>query len=380
MFKSIFLSFSVFVTLAACNKDVDVKFHSKPHHLSTGLQTIMNKYIAMGIPGIQVTVLDADGWYSGGAGYANLEAKDKIKADSTTWIFSITKTYTAALVMMSRDKNLLNLDKSIANYLPVNAISAIKNSNRITVRQLLNHSSGIVNFIELPEYLQWQFTDPLHQPSVSDILEMVRGKDVMFEPGADSYYSNTNYLLLGLILEKVNGKPYVELLRSEILTQLHLSHTLIQPTPSIMQLLGFPQYFADLDASGQLHNVSPWNNALGQASLGWGGIAARPSDVVRFYRALVSGKLVSLSSLTEMQQYKGDYGLGIEAYMYSDGRTQFGHEGDGVGNSTMILYIPKSNAFVFINCTVGRQLPTPYLQKIVELKNEVNEFVIKSAK
>ncbi len=346
------------------------------HPLKTGLQEIIDKYIEQGIPGLQVVVRDKDGWFITQGGYSNLENKTLLKGNNETWLFSITKTYTAALIMKLRENNQINLDsRPIMQYLPAAISAKLKGSDKITIRMLLDHSSGVVNFLDLDEFRERQFSDPTKQPTDQELLDMVYKVQPMFEPGTQTYYSNTNYLLLGIILQQLTGKSYESLLRSQIIEPLQLQHTFYNLTHS--QLSGFPNYYIDPNGNGQVQNGTAWNNALGMNSRYWGGIAARPTDVILFYDALVKGRVVNAASLQEMQQFKNDYGLGIESYQYKQGSAvQFGHEGDGVGNSTMILYVPSSHAFIFINCTVGRQLPGPFLKKIIDLKNELCSYVV----
>ena len=347
------------------------------HPLKGGMQAIIDKWIGEGVPALQVVVKNKNGWLIARGGYASKESQTPISGDGTTWIFSITKTYTAALIMKLKERGQLDLDKPVKQYLPSSIATKLKNSQKVTVRNLLNHSSGIVNFLELDQYRARQFADPLHQPTISEILDMVYPEDPQFEPGSATHYSNTNYLLLGVILEKLTGKSYASLVRSEIIEPLKLEHTYLSLSAAQIASLKFPQYYFDPAGDGQLANGTSWNNAAGNASSSWGGIAARPTDVILFYEALTNGKVVKHQSLSEMQQYQNDFGLGIESYQYQPGSTlQFGHEGDGVGNSTMILYAPASKAFIFINCTAGRQLPGPYLDKIIDLKNELCAYVV----
>ena len=147
--------------------------------------------------------------------------------------------------------------------------------------------------------------------------------------------------------------------------------------------LKFPNYYFDATGSGQLQNVTTWNHYLGNASYGWGGIAGTPVDAILFYEALMKGKVVKQSSLQQMTDwFQGEdadtpnYGLGIEYWQFLEGSTpQRGHEGDGVGNSTMILYVPDNNTYLFINCTAGRLVPGPFLFKITDFKNELGKYV-----
>jgi D-alanyl-D-alanine carboxypeptidase len=353
------------------------------HPMKGSLQTIIEKYVAKGLPGVQVAVKNKDGWYFTSGGYTKIEDKSLFHPHTPTWLFSITKTYTASLVMKQKEKGRINLDATINQYLPAAALNNVTGTDKITVRMLLNHSSGLVNFTELPAYQISQFNNPTKQPSINDILAMIKGKALISTPGEEYNYCNTNYLLLTLIVEKVSGSSFQQLLQEEIIAPLHLQHTYFAPTDERTTLLGFPNYYIDRHGNEQLENATTWNHAIGAACAGWGGIASTPSDAILFYEALMNGQVVGGSSLQEMKTwFKGksstepNYGLGLEYFQYATGTTpQMGHEGDGIGNSTMLLYIPDNDTYLFMNITVGRQLQGPYLFKITDFKNELSKYV-----
>ncbi len=352
------------------------------HPMKDSLQWLVNKYVSDGIPGLQVAVRNTQGFYVASGGYANTEQQRAWEPCTPSLLFSITKTYTAALIMKYRDKGLIDLNKPITAYLDAAVASCVQRAGDITVRMLLNHSTGIVNIIEQPEFLAIQFNDPFHQPSVAQLLQMIQGKPLLFEPGSDFSYSNTNYLLLQLILEKRAGKPYSKILETELLKPLKLQQTWYSLPEKRAQQLGFPDYYFDRQGNGQLENGTRWNLALGEASIGYGGISATPYDVTAFYEALVKGHVLSPDALKEMTTwFKGkesvqpDYGLGIEYFQYLPGSTpQIGHEGDGIACTTMILYIPDNQTVLYINCTVGRKLGGPFLSKTIDLKNEISRY------
>jgi D-alanyl-D-alanine carboxypeptidase len=207
----------------------------------------------------------------------------------------------------------------------------------------------------------------------------------MFTPGSDFSYSNSNYLILQLILEKISNKGYEDLLKLEIFTPLALDHTWYNlPEQQTIQL-GFPNYYFDRFANEQLENVSRWNTALANACNAYGGVAADATDVLSFFRALLDGNIVSSASLAEMktwitgnQSTQPDYGLGLEYYQYNEGSTpQFGHEGDGIGCTTQVFFVPDNNTILYINCTAGRKLYGPYLFKTTDMKNELCRYVAK---
>jgi D-alanyl-D-alanine carboxypeptidase len=353
------------------------------HPLKDSIETIIARYIAKGIPGIQVTIKNDQGWYMASGGYSSLETKDTLNASTPGWFFSLTKVYTASLVMLEKEKGNISLDSSIDKYLPIDISEGITRSREITVRMLLNHTSGLLNFTDLPEYITGQFTHPEDQPTIPELLSMVYEKNLIAEPGTKYFYSNTNYLLLYVMLEHITGKDYDQLLKKQIITPLRLRNTYYKVSPEKASSLKFPNYYFDRQSNDQLENVTLWNHYIGEASYGWGGISGTPADAIIFFEALMKGKVVSHSSLDEMITWFKEegadapsYGLGIEYWQFKEGSTpQRGHEGDGIGNSTMILYVPDNNTYLFINCTAGRKIPGPYLFKITDFKNEMGRFV-----
>lgn len=357
---------------------------SNPHHpMKDSLEFFIDKYIAEGIPGAQVVIKNDDGWLHVSGGYAKIETKKPFRSGGAAWLFSITKTYTATLVMKQIEANKIIPDNTISEYLPDSILSKISGYENITVRMLLNHTSGIVNVTELPEFVVGQLNDPLNQPSITKRLEMIKGKPLVFEPGTDFMYSNTNYLLLQLILEKVCKKSYWQLLEQEILQPLHLNQTYYHLSDQQTVSLGFPNYYFDRHANEQLENITKWNNALANASDAYGALAATPADVIKFHQALLDGEVVSENSLAEMQKWiKGknstepEYGEGFEYWQFNQGSSaQFGHEGDGIGCSTQLFYVPDNHTFLYININAGRQLYGPYLFKITDMKRDLCRYV-----
>jgi len=387
---SVFLC--VLIVLTACQKNLMVRSvsqceandHSNPMHpMKDSVRMIIQRYIANGIPGIQVAVKNKDGLLIEMGGYASIENKTSYGPCSTGWLFSITKTYTAALVMKLKEQGLIDLEKPISTYLKEKEAQSITDHEKITVKMLLNHSSGIVDFANLPAYQMEQFNNPLKQPALDEILKMLQGHALNFIPGSDFSYSNSNYLLLHYIIEHASGKSYAFLLNKEIIQPLHLDETYYTLNEHQLKTLGFPNYYFDRYANENLENITAWNNALGNACASWGGIAATAPDAIRFYEALMNGQVVSTNSLQEMKTWvtasessQPDYGLGLEYFQYAKGTTpQIGHEGDGIGNSTMILYVPDNNTYLFINCNAGRRFYGPYLFKITDFKNELSRYV-----
>jgi len=386
------LSLSVGFLIASCNQDlldndyepVDEIPESNPNHpMKDSLQFIVDKYISEGIPGAQVVVKNNDGWFYLAGGFAKIETEEPFHSGGAAWLFSITKTYTATLIMKQIEANAINVDSLIDRYLPQDVLEKISGHEKITVRMLLNHTSGIVNVTDLPEFVVGQLNDPLNQPSIEQRLNMVKGKPLVFEPGTDFMYSNTNYLLLQLILEKVSNKSYWQLLNEQILQPTQLAHTYHDLSEQQTIDLGFPNYYFDRHANEQLENITKWNSALANASDAYGALAATPADVILFHEALLNGEIISESSLEEMQNWvegvnstEPEYGEGFEYWQFNPGSSpQFGHEGDGIGCSTQFFYVPDNHTYLYININAGRQLYGPYLFKITDMKRDLCRFV-----
>ena len=390
----IFPAILIVVLATSCSKDLfradaasscqsPISF-APAHPMKDSIQVILDKYIKRGVPGIQVMLKNDKGWLHVTAGFSNIHTRDTFRACTPGWLFSITKTYTAVLVLKLWEQGKIDLAGKIGDYLPSHILQNITGYEKITVTQLLNHSSGIINLTDLPQFMVEQFNAPLKQPGELQRLSMVKGKPAQFEPGTDFQYSNTNYLLLQLLLEEVTGKDYGSLLSSLITVPLQLEQTYYGLSQEMTEQMGFPAAYFDRHANNQLENVTRWNNAVANGSTGYGGIAATPDNVIRFYEALVNGKVLTAPALRMMQQWfrgkvsgQPDYGLGLEYFQFDRllGPPQFGHEGDGIGSSTQVMFVPATGTTAFITCNAGRKLFGPYLFHITDLKNELSRYL-----
>ena len=203
--------------------DVNGTIPVNPQHpLADSLKAIAQRNVNKGIPGVQIMVKSPAGWYVVNAGYAKIEDKKPMQDRMVAWIYSISKTYTAVLVMKMKERGKLSLDSSIQRYLPAYITNRLPQATNITVRMLLNHTSGLKNFTASPAFFLEQFNRPLRQPSIAEQLEYLYDEKPIFEPGTDFYYSNANYLLLTLMLEQVPN-PARQTRIPAILTQFSLS-------------------------------------------------------------------------------------------------------------------------------------------------------------
>lgn len=263
--------------------------------------------------------------YSKSIGYSDFENNVKANINSKYRIGSISKTFTTVLVLKAVEEKKLALDQTIQTYFP-----QIKNADRITIKQLLNHRSGIHNFTNDADYLTWH-TESKSEAEMIDIIVKV-GSD--FEPDSKAEYSNSNFVLLSFILEKIYKKSYSEILQEKIIKPIGLTNTYfggkIQSEKNECKSYSYSENWkeeAETDIS---------------IPLGAGGIVSTPSDLTKFSDALFGGKLLSSPSLEIMKTIKDNYGIGLFQIPFYD-KIGYGHTGGIDGFSSVFSYFTDSN-------------------------------------
>jgi D-alanyl-D-alanine carboxypeptidase len=270
-----------------------------------------------------------------------------ITLDARFRVGSITKPIVAALVLLAVDGGLLSLDDDVSELLP-DLVSA---DPPTTVRQLLDHTSGIFNAGDEGDPVAdlERLTDPALREEARELLrrylagEEVRLSDRIwialaethdryFEPGTGFHYSNVNYQMLGLILERTTGKPLAELLRSQIVEPLRLGSTSLAPADeSTPEMHGF-------DARrqpGSLVDVTDDITWFGNG--GNGGVISTADELLRIMQAIVTGRLLPAELASEMRTpHLASYGLGLATYELKCG-TYYGHAGSVLGTQSIAL-------------------------------------------
>lgn len=274
-----------------------------------------------------VAVLHNDSvFYAKSVGHLASDSKQLINRNTKFRIGSITKTFTAALVLKAMEEQKLKLNEKLALYYPT-----IENASKITVEQLLRHRSGIFNFTDGADARVWE--QKFHtEPELLDYL--TKGKSV-FEPGTEYQYSNSNYVLLSFILRKIYKKTFAEILEEKICKPLGLKNT---------------YYTFEVDSarnealSYNIQDTYVKNAAVNFSNHpGGGGMVSTAIDVNRFLFALFNEKLISKQSLEMMLPLnKGEYGMGI-IKMYTDSPAGYKHGGRVENYISDYWYFPKEN-------------------------------------
>lgn len=363
---------------------------NETHPMKDSIDALVKNAIERGIPGMQVMVKNADGWYVANGGYSKIETRMPMNDNMVVWLYSITKTYTATLTLKLKERGLIDLDKPISTYLGERIANRMDKSDRVTVRQLLNQSSGYPEIVKDPAFMMNQLNNPKQVLSTEEMISYAYKKPTVHDPGKWFFYSNTNYGLLTLILERASGKSFSKLLKDEILAPLNLQQTYSSLTDEELVSLGFPNYYFERYNNGQLENITSWHNNIAQSLYGMGGVAGNGADVIKFFESLFRGQIVSNSSLQEMTTWirgegsdENDYGLGLEYYGKFNSQVPtetYGHEGDNIGGTTQFLYVPINDTYVFIQLNVGKQLWGEYFMRVIDAKQSVCKYVARYRK
>jgi D-alanyl-D-alanine carboxypeptidase len=307
-----------------------------------GVQRALDEVVAAGAPGAIALVRDGDRAVRLSSGYRNLAPKTPIHVGDRFRIGGLTKTFTATVVLQLVGEGKVALDDTVERWLP----GVISNGEAISVRQLLNHTSGIFSFDQDPRVFAPYLEDlPNSLTLVFDPREGVRiaaEHGPVFAPGSGLLYSNTNYLLLAMIVEAATGTSFGSELRERIFEPLRLHHT-SYPSSSRINGSYIHGYFL-LDES-MLLDITPLSPTLFGAA---GGIVSTAKDVARFYRALLRGRLLAPEQLEAMQTIDpvatggvpdagfpgGGWGLGLLRETFPCGREAWGHDSEFPGYVT----------------------------------------------
>jgi len=275
-----------------------------------------------------------------GYGLADAEFDVPANADTAFRIGSITKQFTAALVLRLIEQGKVSLDDPLAKHVPDFPTAG----KTVTVRQLLDHTSGIKSYTSLGA--AWEKTQPL-ELTHDELLGLVAGKPFDFEPGTDWRYNNTGYYLLGVLLEKVTGKPYAQLIQDEIAGPLGLGRTRYDSNSDLIK--NRAQGYEHRD--GKLGNDAP----LGLSQPGAAGaLLSTGGDLVRWSTALCDGKVISNDSYARMTQTTVLPNGRDTRYAFGLGRDQFAgkariHHGGGInGFNSFLFWLPEAGLHVAV--------------------------------
>ena len=324
------------------------------HPEGSALQDLLNQYVSDGLPGVVLFVRTPQGQWNGAAGYAKLETADPMLPTHRHHAASITKMYTATAVLLLAEDGMIDLDARIREYLPGAIWEPIPNGGEATVRQLLNHRSGIPDFSGDLAYDLDFFNDPKGSYSTERLLSYLHGQSPFSEPGASYFYSNANYLLLVLIMDHVTETGHADVISERILQPLDLGATYYKNEPGYPALPGLVNSYEDIAGDGRLMNVSDLATHAAGLFMGNAGLIATSADFAAFIEGLLDGRLIGPAWLSEMQAWpeRFRYGLGLNVIdtPYGPG---VGHSGGDLGVQSRVRHFPSVDATLVLLVNAG---------------------------
>ncbi|MFF3417919.1 serine hydrolase domain-containing protein [Streptomyces sp. NPDC002698] len=286
------------------------------------------------------------------AGVADLDSGRPIRADDHTRIASTAKAFSGAVALRLVDRRALSLDDTIGRRLP----SLPRQWRSVTLRQLLNHTSGLPDYTRSPEFLEILTADPRHHFDSRRLLDYVADEPLLFRPGSKYQYSNSDNIAVALMAEAVTGRPYEQLLRDLVYRPLGLRDT------SLPQGYEMPEPYMhgyDVTPPNPPEDVSEALSASGVWASG--GIISTPADLTRFIRGYAGGALISKATLREQRRWidgasepagPGANKAGAAIFRYSTRcGVVLGHTGNFPGYTQLIAATPDGRRSLTFSLT-----------------------------
>ncbi|WP_371652740.1 MULTISPECIES: serine hydrolase domain-containing protein [unclassified Streptomyces] len=335
------------ITATVCAAPASAREAAPVSHRAT--QQAMDAAVRDGVPGVVGLAQQGGRGWSGDAGVADLRTGRERQAEDRYRVGSITKTFVATVVLQLEAEGRLSLDDTVEHWLPGVVRGNGHDGAKITLRQLLQHTSGIFNYTEDEAFGQRVFgTDFLrhrydtYAPRQLVDIALTHAPD--FAPGTSWHYSNTNFILAGMVIEKATGHSYATEIDRRVLRPLHLRSTTLPGTDARMpQPSGRAYSKLSREATGRTYDVTALNPSIAGSA---GEMVSNSADLNRFYRALLTGELLPQRQLKEMTTTvpmdpgapgDGRYGLGLMVNKLPCGTEVWGHGGGIHGSSSEAL-------------------------------------------
>ena len=366
-----FITIASVLIVSACglqNSDIVSQHRSA----ASDIQALLDHAVTAGVPGISAAVATRQGIvWTGVAGSSDLQTGTPVRPDMLFGIGSITKTFVAAVILQLADQGRLDLNLTAASLLGT-SVQGIPNADKATIAHLLNHTGGVPSWEDDPAWIRDARGDRLDVNRIwakPATLSYITGHAPLAAPGETFSYANTNFTLLGMIIEKVTGEDVVQQIHRRILTpigltdiylegfepvaQSRLAHRYHWATPDFRSNAGinaaFRQVRSDLiDASGSNLSVE-WTA---------GGMVATARDLALYGVALRDGRLLSAKSMTFLTEWfpageAGQVGHNLFRRQYPDGAAIIGHTGDVLGFTASLYWTDGTDVVMAVVSNVG---------------------------
>jgi D-alanyl-D-alanine carboxypeptidase len=324
---------------------------STAHPKNAAFSALIQKYQRLGLPGLSLLVRDKSGTWVGATGLSDVENNVPFNVGQVSKVASITKLFMGALVFkLIEDSANTNmgynaLAQPINTWLPRRITDKLANGNAVTLGDCMNHETGIPDLIEEDRFYLGVLNKPNKAWEAEELLAFIYDKPAVFKPRDTAIYSNTNTLLVAMVIEAATGRKHNELLHEYILSPFGLTNTFYQPHDAMPRTVA--QGYFDLYNNNKIVNVS---NLIPGSGWGYNGIYSNLFDLYTFLDALLLKKtLLSQTSLQMMQTWgKRDginqYGYGIMKKFIDRGADAgIGHSGRDLGYTANLFYFPSKD-------------------------------------
>jgi D-alanyl-D-alanine carboxypeptidase len=339
----------------------------KPAPSRSDLQDAVNDLRATGVTGVQGRTEIGTRTTTARSGVANVHTAAPVPVNGYFRMGSDTKPFVSVVLLQLVGEGRLSLEDPVERWLPGVVAGHGNDGRKITVRELLQHTSGLANYTDdlaVLETADGYYAHRFDHREAADLVALAMTHPPLFAPGTSWSYSNTNYVLAGMIVAKVTGRSWAQEVHDRILVPLHLHQTYIpgdKPTLRNPHAEGYNQF----TPGGPLVDTTLFNPTAADAA---GAMVSTPSDLARFWKALQSGRLLAPAQMAQMHRtvpapalsdvFPGArYGLGIMWIGDSCGG-YWGHDGDVPGMSTMNGVSPDGRRVVVLSLSSELADPT----------------------
>jgi D-alanyl-D-alanine carboxypeptidase len=357
--------------------DCHVADSNSTHPKNAQFRAVIDKYIKLGLPGISVLVEDSSGVWFGTGGYADIEKGIAFTPCHLSKAASITKMFNGTLCMKLQEEGFLDVDDPLTKYIDQKILDRIDNAEGKTIRQCLNHTTGIFDVITSSNFYLAVLNNPNKQWGFEDVLQYVYDVPGYTNTPYPAYYSNTNTVLVAMCMEKATGKNHADMLKQYIIEPLGLTNTFYQGHDQLPSFTA--QGYFDLHSNGTLSNVSNFNTGSGN---GYGGMFSNVFDLRIFIRALLIEKsILSDATLQDMHQFvreDDDYytGLGIVRKYTQKPFAAIGHTGKDLGYSANLFYFPDIDATMVFFVNYGTNGQSDLKQVFLDFESELVDVIV----
>ncbi|HLO90150.1 MAG TPA: serine hydrolase domain-containing protein [Lentimicrobium sp.] len=368
----------------ACALEDSAIYHANPK--SEIYQGIIDTYVKRGLPGVSLLIKNDEGFFIGTAGLSDIKEGIKMQPCQVSKIASITKMMLGVAVLRLQEKGVLSIDDPVNRYIPQSTLDKIGNGDKqLTIKNLMNHTAGLYEVIEDQNFYLQVLNDPSKKWTSDDLLKYVYGKDPMFEfnPEDTAAYSNTNYLLLSMVIEGATKKPHSAILHEEVIDLLGMNDTYYYWHDDLPKT-GIVQGYYDLYNNGNLENLTQWNTGSGN---GYGGVYSNVWDMYLFMDALfVKKTLLTKASLDQMLVFHPDVEsrklLGVSCFKdfidigNPDTDYAWGHRGRDLSYSADLFYFPEHNTIMAMIVNYGTDGDSPLRPVFLEMRDLIAKEIV----